>query len=137
MAEQKQAMGQRQSEFGAIAEQHVANLLQLRGWIILARNFRQIGCELDIVASKQNTLAIVEVKHRRTHKLARMEDLLPLRKRRSLVKGARCFVTSRDNSNLHAYATVRFDLALVVPGADKQNPRLANYWPGVFDESNI
>jgi len=81
--------------------------------MILARNLRGIGYELDIVATKGDTLVIVEVKAR----LAlpgtgrSVEQLLPPTKRQALRRGAAAFLASQAR----AFVTIRFDLALVTP----------------------
>lgn len=99
----------------AEAEELVAGLLRRQGWVVLARNFRHIGCELDIVARKGGTVVAVEVKARRG--AARPEDLLPWRKRAALVRGLTRFVGMRGLD----FTTLRLDLAVVRPqGIDYQ-----------------
>ena len=100
-------------QIAAVAEDLVAKALEKQGWTILARNFRYIGCELDIVARKCETLIIVEVKARRRRPLTLQDalQLLPAPKRAALYRGSQ-IVTSRlaDKSK-----TIRVDLALVYP----------------------
>jgi putative endonuclease len=50
---------------GAWAEQRVLRLLRLRGWTLLARNWRCRWGELDLVLHKPGRLLLVEVKGRR------------------------------------------------------------------------
>jgi putative endonuclease len=94
------------------AEDLVAALLARQGWRLLARNFRHIGCELDIVVQKGGTVVVVEVKARRHAPRCERElaALLPAAKRGALMTGAARFV---EQHGLH-FATLRFDLALVV-----------------------
>ncbi len=82
-----------------------------QGWRILARNYRYIGCELDVVASKGRTTIIVEVKRRRypPRTLAEGDMLLPWRKRLALKRGADAFLARTR----HRAETIRFDLAIV------------------------
>lgn len=80
-----------------------------QGWTILARNFRHIGCELDIVARKGETVVVVEVKARRVK--PHVESLLPRRKREALERGLMRFVGMRGLE----YRTLRIDLAIVMP----------------------
>ena len=105
-------------QLSIVAENLVARALEKQGWNILARNFRYIGCELDIVARKCETLIIVEVKARR-RKPSILQDalqLLPARKRAALYRGSQ-IVASRlaDQSK-----TIRIDLALVYPDLQKK-----------------
>ena len=50
------------SEFGAWAENYVAQYLTLKKYEILSRNYRKKWGEIDIVAKKNNILYFVEVK---------------------------------------------------------------------------
>ena len=95
--------------FSAEAEDLVAGLLKKQGWAILARNFRHIGCELDIVAQKGQTVVAVEVKAR--HGAVFTEELLPHRKRAALERGLLRFIGTRALD----YQTLRLDLAIVRP----------------------
>ena len=123
-----------QNDFGRRAEDFVAEALAQKGWRIVARNFRHIGCELDIVAERSETLAIVEVKHRHSPRHADPALLLPLRKRRALAHGARSFLARHPTP---PYRNVRFDLVLVATDPGNKKPRLIAYWAGVFDESDL
>lgn len=93
------------------AEALIANQLQAQGWAILARNFRVLGSELDLVALKGGTMAIVEVKFRKTKPdcLGAWESLLPAKKRAALLRGGMAFLARYDRN----ITTIRFDLALV------------------------
>ena len=93
------------------AEGFVAQQLEAQGWRILSKNFRILGSELDIVARKGGTLAIIEVKARKTKPLtlSDWQSLISTRKKEALYRGGVAF-----HSRFGADATtVRFDLALV------------------------
>ena len=106
------------------AETLVSRALERQGWWILARNFRYVGCELDVVASKGETLIIVEVKARRFEPSSgvALQDLLPWRKRLALQRGAQAFLARHRRS----YQTVRFDLAVVVGQTKEAGARPAS-----------
>ncbi len=110
-----------------LAEDFVAQKLIQAGWMILAKNFRYIGCELDIVAKKKNTLIIVEVKYRRnSHGMqyaAAWDSLLPPNKRKALWRGANIFLC-KTRVPCH---TVRFDLAVVLDKKAKEPNDGANF----------
>jgi len=95
------------------AESLVAAALARQGWAVLARNLRGTGYELDIVATKGDTLAVIEVKARCTPLGTgrSVEQLLPPAKRQALRRGAMAFLASQAR----VFATIRFDLALVTP----------------------
>ncbi len=94
-------------------EQFAESILKEQSWVIVARNLRRQGFELDIVAWKGKTLAIIEVKSRR-HPPATMEQaaLLSYSKSRALRRGA-AFLTDEGYIPSHI-ATIRIDLALVI-----------------------
>lgn len=111
------------------AEELVANLMARQGWNIVARNFRSVGCEIDIIARKENTLAVVEVKQR-SKPLADAQaaaELLPGRKQLALKRGADRFLST--NELLPLPQTVRFDLAFVTTVKGKP---MVKYYPNAF-----
>ena len=95
--------------------------LRLRGWRIVAADWRCPSGEIDIVARRLGTLAIVEVKARRDLDSAAI-SLLP-RQRRRIARAAAAFLSARPEL---AALTLRFDVMLVAP---LRVPRhLANAW---------
>ena len=85
--------------------------LRLKGYRILARGWRCPQGEIDIVAKRGRTVAIVEVKARRT--LDAAGSALSARQRQRLEHAAATFVAR------HPALTglpVRFDVMLVTPG---------------------
>ncbi len=50
---------------GRAFEDHAADYLSQNGYKIVARNWRARACEIDIVASRDRTIFIVEVRYRR------------------------------------------------------------------------
>lgn len=51
---------------GRKAERAAGNYLEMRGFRILEMNWRRPRCEIDIVASKNNAIYLIEVKYRKT-----------------------------------------------------------------------
>ena len=121
-------------------EQAVAQVLADRGWRILAQRWRRRGLEIDLVAAKGQTLAIVEVKARR-RPLAWAADaaaILPPRKWSALRRGAVVFTQSCPAAMTGGPWTIRIDLAIVEPlwEASAQGERWArrarlSYHPGI------
>lgn len=100
--------------WGRRAEDVCALALRLKGYHILARRFRCPAGEIDIVARRGDTLAIVEVKAR-TRVATAMESLTARQRARLeraalafLARGAAGFVPQSDFS-------LRFDLMVVTP----------------------
>ena len=54
----------RHNELGAKGEQLAVNHIKEAGYAILCRNYRYRKAEIDIIASKEGILAIIEVKTR-------------------------------------------------------------------------
>ncbi|MFN3230764.1 MAG: YraN family protein [Alphaproteobacteria bacterium] len=95
---------------GVWAETVSALVLRLKGYRILERNWRTPVGEADIVASKGQTLAFVEVKRRATVEGA-IESVSP-RQQQRIYRAAEAFLASHPHcANMH----VRFDLMAIVP----------------------
>ncbi len=85
-------------------------LLVLKGYRILARRYRTTVGEIDIVARRRHTLAIVEVKLRRdfetgAHAVSTMQ-------RQRIARAASLFAAGRKDCD---GCDVRFDVMLVAP----------------------
>ena len=91
------------------AEQFVADRLQSLGWEILARNFRHIGYEIDIIAKRGDTVVAFEVKYRRRICAETYETLIPNRKLIALERGFVNFITLQNLT----YETLRIDLVVI------------------------
>ena len=96
---------------GSLAESFVASRLANQNWLIIKRNYRCVGSEIDIIASKKDTLLAVEVKFRRSTSHLQWDLLLPNKKIQSIRNGLLHFITKYQ---INA-TTLRLDLALVYP----------------------
>ena len=96
-------------------------LLRLKGYRILARGLKSPVGEIDIVACRGRTLAIVEVKRRDDHRAA--IDALGPRQQARIARAAAWLLARRPELADHA---VRFDVLLITP---RRWPRhLADAW---------
>lgn len=95
--------------FGWFAETLCVWWLRLLGYRVLARRFDAGVGEIDIVARRGNTLAMVEVKARRGDAGG---ELLTTRQRARIERAAEAFVAHRRQ---HAACDIRFDLMVVRP----------------------
>jgi putative endonuclease len=116
MAEAKRiAAGDR----GRVAERRAVWLLRLKGYAILARNFRppkSVGLgEIDIVARRGRTLAFVEVKAR-SNEADGIMAIVPQQQER-IVRAANVFVKTRP---LYRDWPMRFDAVVLEAG---------RFWP--------
>jgi len=95
--------------------------LRLRGWRIVASDWRCPSGEIDILARRGGVLAIIEVKSRRDLASA-VAAVLP-RQRRRIARAASAFLLMRPDL---AELALRFDVMLVAP---LRPPRhLADAW---------
>lgn len=86
----------------------VAHLLQ-KGYEIVARNFTFQKAEVDIIARKDDILAVVEVKTRSTPDFGDPQDFVKQKQIRQLVKAIDHFVTEHDLD-----VEVRFDIIGII-----------------------
>lgn len=96
-------------------------LLRLKGYRILARDLRTPAGEIDIVARRGGTLAMIEVKWRDSWEDAAIA--VTARQQTRIAAAARLFLARHSR---HAQCVVRFDIMLVVP---RRWPRhVVNAW---------
>ncbi len=100
----------RAEKWGRAGERWAALFLRLKGYTIIANRLRTPVGEIDLVARRGSTLAIVEVKARADLDQAR-EALSP-RQRHRLTRAATWLTASRSDFSTMA---VRFDLILISP----------------------
>lgn len=97
---------------GRAAESLAAFVLRLKGYRILARRFRGIRGEVDLIARRGRVLVFVEVK-RRESLAAALESVSP-RQRARIAATAEEFVARNPQ---FATSSIRFDAVAIAPGA--------------------
>jgi len=97
------------NELGKIGEQLAADYLSRNGYEILERNFIFQKAEIDIIARKNNTLVIAEVKTRNSDFFGDPQEFVTPSKIKLLIKAANEFVISNDLN-----VEVRFDIIAVL-----------------------
>jgi putative endonuclease len=96
------------NELGKLGEEHAVAFLQKSGYEILETNWTFQKAEIDIIAQKENTLAIVEVKTRSTIEFGLPQDFVKPKKIQLLVKAVNEYVIANDLE-----VTVRFDIIAI------------------------
>src|SRR5207302_5929257 len=86
---------QRAQRRGRLAEWMCLWHLRLRGWRIVARDWRCPSGEIDILARRGKVLAVIEVKSR--GELVAAASALAPRQRRRIVRAAEAFLTQRSD----------------------------------------
>jgi putative endonuclease len=74
------------NDLGNRGERRAAWFYRLRGYSIVERNFRRRAGEIDLIARRGNTVAIVEVKTRQSRAAGEGFDAVDRRKRERLVR---------------------------------------------------
>jgi putative endonuclease len=95
------------SQRGAAAEQLAAQYLQARGVVVLARNLRCRGGELDLVCLDGAVLAVVEVRQRGRADFGGAAGSVTPRKQRKIIRAARYFLQRQPPWRAHP---MRFDV---------------------------
>jgi putative endonuclease len=84
------------NELGKLGEDLAADFLEKNGYKILNRNWTFQKAEIDIIAQKAETLAIVEVKTRSSTDFGLPQDFVKPKQIQSLVKAVNQYVIVND-----------------------------------------
>ena len=95
---------------GHWAERLCAAHLRLRGYRVIARRLRTPAGEIDLIAQRAGTLAIIEVKARRDERTA--AEAVTARQRARIIDATRWYLAGRPDL---AALCIRFDAMLVTP----------------------
>ncbi len=102
-------------ERGEAGERAAAAFLRRRGYVVVERNYRCRGGEIDLIALHGSTVVFVEVRTRAAEAMVHPFESVDGNKRRRIVTAARYYVMSK---HLHDHPQ-RFDLVAVrVEGGD-------------------
>jgi len=97
------------NQLGKKGEQMAVDFLTKRGYDIVERNYRFDKAEVDIIAKKESTLAIIEVKTRSTSDFGDPQDFVKPKQIQRLVKAVDEYVTENQLN-----VEVRFDIIAIV-----------------------
>ena len=96
------------NELGKLGEELAVAFLQKEGYAILETNWTFQKAEIDIIAQKENILAVVEVKTRSNIEFGLPQDFVKPKKIQLLVKAVNEYVISNDLD-----VEVRFDIIAI------------------------
>ena len=102
-------------DLGKEGEEVATFYLMHNGFKILDRNWRFNKYELDIIASKDNLIIIVEVKTRADEFFERPQDAVTLKKQKFMYDAAEAYLEAKDISK-----ELRFDIISIIL-SDKKN----------------
>lgn len=97
------------NELGSKGEQLAVDFLIKKGYDILDRNYRFDKAEVDIIAQKDNILAITEVKTRSTIDFGNPQDFVKPKQIQRLVKAVDEYVIANALD-----VEVRFDIIAII-----------------------
>ena len=98
-------------DFGIEAELKAIEFLENSNYEILAKNWRFLKAEIDIIAldSSTNELVIAEVKARKLNSLTTPEEAVTSKKRKLLIEATHEYVIRNELEN-----EVRFDIISII-----------------------
>jgi putative endonuclease len=96
------------NDLGKLGEELAVDFLQENGYEILETNWIFQKAEIDIIAQKENILAVVEVKTRSSIEFGLPQDFVKPKKIQLLVKAVNEYVISNDLD-----VEVRFDIVAI------------------------
>jgi len=96
-------------QFGKDSEQLAVEYLQKNGYMIIQRNYRTRGGEIDIIAKENNTLVFIEVKSRTTTRYGHAIQSLTRQQQKRLSKTALTYLHQHKMKNQSA----RFDVVAI------------------------
>ena len=97
------------NELGKKGELLAINFLVKNGYRILDKNWRYQKAEIDIIAQKKETLAVIEVKTRSSIDFGNPQDFVNPKKIKLLVSAIDEYIISKDLD-----VNVRFDIIAIV-----------------------
>lgn len=118
MKTEKQVKGNR-------GEEKAVEYLQSNGYTILERNWQIGHLEVDIIASNEDFLVIVEVKTRKSNTFGEPEEFVTLQKQRNLIRAASAYITKFGITK-----EVRFDIVSVI--LNEQQSEEVKHIPDAF-----
>ena len=103
------------NQFGEEAEAVAVKYFIEHGYNVLFRNWRHPPYEIDIIATKNEMLHIIEVKARRSSAFGYPEESVSKKKLRSIMKAADEFLFQNQQ-----YRHVQFDILSIVLPKDQE-----------------
>ncbi|HQV75813.1 MAG: YraN family protein [Flavobacteriales bacterium] len=97
------------NEIGALGEQYACRFLEQLGYEILERNWRHVKDEIDLIATHEGQLIIVEVKTRSSAVHGEPEEAVKKGKRGKIIKATNAYILATGCS-----MNVRFDIVSVI-----------------------
>ena len=115
------------NETGKIGETIAVEYLESKGYIILEKNWHNHHQEIDIITTKGNELAIVEVKCRKGDPLIEPYNAVTRNKQNLLIKAANAYIQQKNID-----METRFDIISITIGEETNIEHIENaFYPRV------
>jgi putative endonuclease len=102
------------NEFGKQGEDLATAYLVKKGYLIISRNYRYLKAEIDIIAQKDNTIAIIEVKSRSSAYFENIAETVSKKKIGLLLSATDKFINTNELDR-----DVRFDIITILKKNNK------------------
>ena len=93
------------NQTGTTGEELAASFLEKKGYSVLEKNWRFGHEEIDILASKDSTLVVAEVKARKSNFFGEPEEFVTRQKQKHLIKAANAYI---EKNNLQTIGRDRY-----------------------------
>lgn len=100
-------------ELGLVGENAAAEMLRIKGYRILRRNYRCKMGEIDIIASRGANISFVEVKTRRNDSFGRPCEAVDRRKQEHIRRAASCYLKEIEQKG-YVPLGISFDVIEIV-----------------------
>lgn len=100
------------NDLGKLGEDLAAAYLEENGYSIVERNFVIQKAEIDIIAQKDSTLAIIEVKTRSSLDFGSPQDFVKQKKIQLLIKAVNAYINYREK-DFGEDLEIRFDIVAI------------------------
>ena len=100
------------NELGKKGEDLAVEFLLQNDYTILERNWTFLKAEIDIIAKKENFLAVIEVKTRSTLDFGSPQDFVKPKKIQLLIKAVNAYINDREK-DFDDTLEIRFDIIAI------------------------
>ncbi len=111
---------------GQTGEDIAAGYLKKNGYLVIERNYRQKGGEIDIIATKGDSLIFVEVKTRTSDTFGSPDEAVTKKKQQQIIKVAMLYLAQHDIADTQ----IRFDVIAI--SLSKTNNPVINHIEHAF-----
>lgn len=109
------------NDIGKQGEQLAKEFLETNNYVILETNYRYKKAEIDIIAVKENILAIIEVKTRTSTHFGEPESFVNNKKIKLILEATNAYITEKDLD-----LEVSLDIISVVIGKENEVNHIPN-----------